>query len=233
MKYKRVMLKLSGKLLQGDLTYGIDFTIVKRLADELIEIAKSGVQVIAEIGGGNIYRARDAQTGVTRNAADLMGMLGSIMNAINLREAIGNRCEARAISPIFMPYVIQLYTPGKAIHYMEEKKIVIIGGGTGQEFFTTDSGAVLHAMQTKCDVIFKGTDVDGVYSSDPQKDKKARKFDKISYEEAVSKKLQVMDMTAFTLARDNNLPIIVFDVTKSGNIKRAVAGEEIGTIVSK
>ncbi|MEW6408138.1 MAG: UMP kinase [Patescibacteria group bacterium] len=232
MKYKRVMLKLSGEFLQGSLASGIDQKIIKRAADEILEIANSGVEIIVEVGAGNIYRGKSASKEIQRNIADIIGMLGSITNAICLREAIGHRKETRALSAIFMPYVIQHYTPAKAIHYLEEKKIVILGGGTGMQFFTTDSGAVLHALQTKCEVVLKGTNVDGVYSADPKKVKTAKKFNKISYQEVISKKLEVMDMTAFTLAQDNNLPIFVFDITKEGNLKKAVIGEEIGTLVS-
>lgn len=225
------MLKLSGEFLQGSLASGIDQRIIKRVADEILEIANLGVEIIVEVGAGNIYRGKSASKEIQRNIADIIGMLGSVTNAICLREAIGHRKEARALSAIFMPYVIQYYTPAKAIHYLEEKKIVILGGGMGMQFFTTDSGAVLHALQTKCEVVLKGTDVDGVYSADPKKVKTAKKFNKISYQEIISKKLEVMDITAFTLAQDNNLPILVFDITKEGNLKKAVIGEEIGTLV--
>lgn len=233
MRYKRVMLKLSGEILQGDLGYGVDQGMIKRLANELVEAADLGVEIVVEIGGGNIYRWRGAQKGISRNTADTMGMLGSVMNAINLREAIGRRKEARALSPIFMPYIIQLFAPGKAIHYLEEKKIVILGGGMGIQYFTTDSGAVLHALQTDCQIVLKGTNVSGVYSADPKKVKKAKRFDRISFDEVISKNLKVMDMTAFILARESNLPIVVFDATRVGNIKKALKGEKIGTLVTK
>jgi uridylate kinase len=229
--YKRVMLKLSGELLMGNLSFGIDSKVVNRIAQELAEIADRGIEIVIEIGGGNIYRWKKAQVGVRRHIADTMGMLGSVMNALNLRDALTRRKEVRALSPIFMPSLIQLYTPSKAIHYLEEKHIVIIGGGTGDQFFTTDTGAVLHALQTECDVVLKGTNVDGVYSADPKIDPNAKKYDKLSFDDAISKRLAVMDMTAFSLARENNLPIIVFDATKPGNIKRAAEGGKIGTIV--
>jgi len=229
--YKRIMLKLSGELLMGDLSFGIDSKVVNRIAQELAEIVSQGIEIVVEIGGGNIYRWKKAQAGVRRHIADTMGMLGSVMNALNLRDALTHKKEVRALSPIFMPSIIQLYTPSKAIHYLEEKHIVIIGGGTGDQFFTTDTGAVLHALQTECNVVLKGTNVDGVYSADPKIDPKAKKYDKLSFDEAISKRLAVMDMTAFSLARENNLPIIVFDATKPGNIKKAAKGEKIGTIV--
>jgi len=225
------MLKLSGELLMGDLSFGIDSKVVNRIAQELAEIVSQGIEIVVEIGGGNIYRWKKAQAGVRRHIADTMGMLGSVMNALNLRDALTHKKEVRALSPIFMPSIIQLYTPSKAIHYLEEKHIVIIGGGTGDQFFTTDTGAVLHALQTECNVVLKGTNVDGVYSADPKIDPKAKKYDKLSFDEAISKRLAVMDMTAFSLARENNLPIIVFDATKPGNIKKAAKGEKIGTIV--
>lgn len=229
--YKRIMLKLSGELLMGDLSFGIDSKVITRIAGELIEISNQGIEIVIEIGGGNIYRYRAAQVGVRRHVADTMGMLGSVMNALNLRDALTRKKEVRALSPIFMPSIIQLYAPAKAIHYLEEKHIVIIGGGTGDQFFTTDTGAVLHALQTECDVILKGTNVEGVYSADPKVNPKATKFDTLSFDEVILKKLAVMDMTAFSLARENNLPIIVFNAKKPGNIKRAATGEKIGTIV--
>jgi uridylate kinase len=229
--FKRVMLKLSGELLMGDLSFGIDSKVLARIAQEITEISNLGSEVIIEIGGGNIYRFKKAQKGVRRHVADTMGMLGSIMNALNLRDALALKKEARALSPIFMPSIVQLYAPTKAIHYLDEKHIVIIGGGTGDQFFTTDTGAVLHALQTECDVILKGTNVDGVYSVDPKINPKAKKYGTLSFDEAISKKLAVMDATAFSLARDNKLSIIVFDATKPGNIKKVVMGEKIGTIV--
>lgn len=225
------MLKLSGELLMGDLTFGVDSKVVNRIVQELVDVANQGIEVLVEIGGGNIYRWKKAQVGVRRHIADTMGMLGSIMNALNLRDALTCKKEVRALSPIFMPSIIQLYTPSKAIHYLEEKHIVIIGGGTGDQFFTTDTGAVLHALQTNCDVVLKGTNVDGVYSTDPKIDPNAKKYDQLSFDEVISKRLAVMDITAFSLAQENNLPIIVFNATKPGNIKKAAKGEKIGTLI--
>lgn len=229
--YKRILLKLSGEILMGNYDYGIDSKVLKRITDELVEISNLGIQVTVEIGGGNIYRWREAQPGIRRNVADTMGMLGSIMNAINLRDAMSKNQKVRSLSPIYMPYIIQYYTPAKAIHYLEEGKIVIIGGGTGNQFFTTDTGAVLHALQMECDVILKGTNVDGVYNTDPNVDSKAKKYDKLTFREAISKKLGVMDMAAFSLAEENKLPIVVFNAKKKGNILKVVRGEKIGTMV--
>jgi uridylate kinase len=226
------MLKLSGELMMGNKDFGIDQKTVSKYASQIVELVKMGKQVIVEIGAGNIYRGREEKE-MKRTIADNLGMLGSVMNAINLREAIDKfgHQEARALSQIYMPFIIQYYTPGKAIHYMDEKKIVIMGGGTGNQFFSTDTGAVLHGLQTGCDVVLKATNVDGVYNSDPNENKDAKKYDTLSYDEVLSKKLAVMDQTAFALARDNGLTIVVFNVTKEGNLKKAAMGEKIGTIV--
>ncbi|MFA6296079.1 MAG: UMP kinase [Patescibacteria group bacterium] len=230
--YNRIMLKLSGELMMGNKDFGIDQKTVSKYASQIVELVKMGKQVIVEIGAGNIYRGREEKE-MKRTIADNLGMLGSVMNAINLREAIDKfgHQEARALSQIYMPFIIQYYTPGKAIHYMDEKKIVIMGGGTGNQFFSTDTGAVLHGLQTGCDVVLKATNVDGVYNSDPNENKDAKKYDTLSYDEVLSKKLAVMDQTAFALARDNGLTIVVFNVTKEGNLKKAAMGEKIGTIV--
>ena len=229
--YKRILLKLSGELLMGDRDFGIDVEAASRLANELVEISDLGIELVVEIGGGNIYRWRTAQKGVKRNVADTMGMLGSIMNALSLRNAMPQEKEVRALSPVYMPYIIQYYTPAKAIHYLEEKRIVILGGGTGSQFFTTDTGAALHALQTGCEILLKGTNVEGVYSADPKIDPKAKKFDFLSFDEVISKKLKVMDITAFSLCQENNLPILVFNAAKKENIKKAAKGERIGTLI--
>lgn len=230
--YNRIMLKLSGELMMGDKDFGIDQETVSKYASQIVELVKMGKQVIVEIGAGNIYRGKEEKE-MKRTIADNLGMLGSVMNAINLREAIDKfgHQEARALSQIYMPYIIQYYTPGKAIHYMDEKKIVIMGGGTGNQFFSTDTGAVLHALQTNCDIVLKATNVDGVYDSDPNENPNAKKYDELSYDEVLSKKLAVMDQTAFSLARDNGLTIVVFNVKKEDNLKKVIAGEKIGTII--
>lgn len=230
-RYKRVMLKLTGELLMGKLDFGIDMVAVERLADELIEISNSKVEIVIEMGGGNIYRWRQAQKGVIRDVADMMGILGSCMNALNLKEAFGKKKEVSVFTPIYMPYVIQYYIPALSRQALDAGKIVIIGGGTGQQFFTTDTGAVLHALQNDCQVVLKGSKVDGIYDSDPEKNPQAKKFDQITFDEVLARRLSVMDMTAFALCRDNNLPIIVFDAMKPGNIKRVIMGEKLGTLV--
>lgn len=229
--YKRLLLKLSGEILMGKYDFGVDSDILKKVATELVEVQKSGVQVLIEIGGGNIYRWKKAQPGIKRNVADSMGMLGSVMNALNLEDSINsNSGKAKAFSPVKIPSMINYYNTRKVAEVIEDN-IIIIGGGTGNQYFTTDTGAVLHALQNNCEVVLKGTNVDGVYDDDPDKNKDAKKYDSLSFEEAISKKLGVMDMTAFSLAEENKLPIIVFNVKQEGNIIKAVQGDNIGTKV--
>lgn len=230
--YKRILLKLSGEILMGKYDYGVDSEILERISGELDRIYKSGIEVMVEIGGGNIYRWKDAQPGIKRNTADTMGMLGSVMNAINLRDAINENEKAKALSPVNIPYIIEYYNPQKSAEYLKNN-IVIIGGGTGIQYFTTDTGAVLHALQNNCDVVLKGTNVDGIYEKDPNRSKNAKKYDELNYKEAITKKLGVMDMAAFSLASENKLPIVVFNSEKEGNIEKAVRGEKIGTLVKK
>lgn len=228
--HKRILLKLSGEILMGQYDYGIDSQILERISQELNDLHQSGMQIVVEIGGGNIYRWKNAQPGIKRNTADMMGMLGSVMNAVNLRDTINEKGKAKALSPINIPYAVEYYNPEKSLEYLE-KNIVIIGGGVGTQYFTTDTGAVLHALQNNCEVILKGTDVDGVYNDDPDKNKDAQKYDQLNFDEAISKKLGVMDMSAFSLAQENNLPIVVFNVKEKGNITKAAKGENIGTKV--
>lgn len=232
MKFKRIMLKLSGELMMGNKQFGIDQAAVKKYADQIMELLKMKKQVIVEIGAGNIYRGRE-QKDMKRTIGDNLGMLGSVMNAINLREAIDKygQQEARALSQIYMPFIIQYYTPGKAIHYMEEGKLVIMGGGTGNQYFSTDTGAAVHALQTRCDVLLKATNVDGVYNSDPKENPNAKKYSKLSFQEIIEKNLAIMDQTAFALCRENGLTTIVFNVKKEGSLKKAAMGEKIGTII--
>lgn len=229
--YKRVMLKLSGEALLGKQDSGIDADVVKNFCQQLQEISKLGVAVVVEIGGGNIYRWRNAQAGISREVADMMGMMGSVMNALNF-PAIGGD-KFKALGSLSVPAALNNYSIRKANKYLAEDKIVIIGGGTGQQFFTTDTGAVLHALQLDCDVVLKGTNVDGVYDSDPQKNDQAKKYDQITYSEVLSQKLNVMDMTAFALCRENKMPVIVFNALSDGNMKKVVTGEKVGTKVGE
>jgi uridylate kinase len=227
--YKRILLKLSGEILMGKYDFGIDAKVLEKIAHELIEVKNSGVQIIVEIGGGNIYRWKSAQPGIKRNVADSMGMLGSVMNALNLEEAINSHGgKAKALSPIKIPYMIDYYSPKKVAENIEEA-IIIIGGGTGNEYFSTDTGAVLHALQNNCEAVLKGTNVDGVYEEDPKKNPNAQKYSELTFDKAITEKLGVMDLTAFSLAEENNLPIIVFNVEVKGNIIKAAKNETIGT----
>ncbi|NQU99576.1 MAG: UMP kinase [Parcubacteria group bacterium] len=226
--YKRILLKLSGEILMGQYEFGVDSKVLKRIASELIEVQKLGVEVVVEIGGGNIYRWKEAQPGINRNVADSMGMLGSVMNALNLEDAINSIGKAKALSPIKIPSMIDYYSPRKVKDSIKDS-IIIIGGGTGNQYFTTDTGAVLHALQSNCEIVLKGTNVDGVYDADPEENPDAKKYDKLNFKEVISKKLGVMDMAAFSLADENNLPITVFNVEKEGSIVRATQDENIGT----
>ena len=229
--YKRIMLKLSGEALLGKQAYGIDAQAVKSFCQQLIEVAGLGVEVVVEIGGGNIYRWRTAQEGIDREAADMMGMLGSVMNALNF-SAI-NKEKIKALGSLAVPAAIDNYTIRSANQAIENGQIVVIGGGTGGQYFTTDTGAAIHALQLQCEVVLKGTNVDGVYSGDPNKDSAAQKYDQVSFQEVLDKELSVMDLTAFTLCRDNNMPIVVFNVLEEGNLKKVVWGEKIGTKIVK
>jgi len=227
--YQRIMLKLSGEALLGQQAYGIDAEVLKNYSQQLEEIADLGVEIVVEIGGGNIYRWRTAQEGIDREAADMMGMMGSVMNALNL--AAVNKKRIKALGTLSIPAAVDDYTIRIADQALKNKQIVVIGGGTGNQYFTTDTGAAIHALQLQCEVILKGTNVDGVYNNDPQEDPTAKKYDQVSFDEVLEKKLAIMDMTAFALCRDNHLPIVVFDVLKEGNIKKTVLGEKIGTKV--
>ena len=228
--YKRILLKLSGEILMGQYDFGVDSKVLNRIASELIEVQKSGVEVIVEIGGGNIYRWKKAQPGINRNVADSMGMLGSVMNALNLEDVINSMGKAKALGSVKISSLIDYYSSRKVTENIKNS-IVIIGGGIGSQFFTTDTGAVLHALQNNCEIVLKGTDVDGVYSDDPDKNPDAKKYDKLSFGEVIAKKLGVMDMTAFSLAEENNLPIAVFNVENEGSIIQATQDKNIGTII--
>ncbi|NQV13445.1 MAG: UMP kinase [Parcubacteria group bacterium] len=229
--YKRIMLKLSGEALLGKQDYGIDAEVVKNFCQQLVEINEMGVAVAVEIGGGNIYRWRDAQAGISREVADLMGIMGSVMNALNFSDIGGEK--VKALSSLSVPTALNDYTIRKANKYLAAGKVVVIGGGTGDQFSTTDTGAALHALQLGCEVVLKGTNVDGIYDSDPKENPQAQKYDQLTYDEVLEKKLNAMDMTAFALCRDNNLPLILFSVLTEGNIKKVVLGEKIGTRVEK
>jgi uridylate kinase len=231
--YKRVLLKLSGEALAGEQRYGIDPEIITTIANEVKEVVTCGVQLALVIGGGNIFRGLAASSkGMDRASADYMGMLATMINSLAMQDALETiGVDTRVQSAIAMQEVAEPYIRRRAIRHLEKGRVVIFGAGTGNPYFTTDTAASLRAMEIGAEVILKGTKVDGVYSADPKKDATAVKFPTLTYIDVLKKGLQVMDATAISLCMDNSLPIIVFDVTTDGNVKRVVCGEEIGTIV--
>ncbi len=233
-KFKRILLKLSGEALQGDKQYGIDPRVLDRIAEEIKEVKDLGVEVAVVIGGGNILRGIAAeQRGMDRTAADYMGMLATVINSMALQDALERKgVFTRVQSAIAMAQVAEPFIRRRAMRHLEKGRIVILAGGTGNPYFTTDTTAALRAVELGADVILKATQVDGVYSADPKKNKDAKRFEKIRYMDVLKKGLKVMDATAISLCMDNHLPIIVFDLMKHGNIRRAVTGQNIGTTVS-
>ena len=231
--YRRVLLKLSGEVLMGHTGYGIDAQTIERLASELIEVRRSGVELAVVIGGGNIFRGmKGTAAGMDRASADYMGMLATVMNAIALQDAIERQGEVvRVISALHVREVAEPYIRRRAIRHLEKGRIVIFAAGTGNPYFTTDTAASLRAMEVQADVVFKGTKVDGVYTADPAKDPSARRYAELSFTEAINRQLAVMDSTALSLCRDNNMPIVVFNVTQPGDLLRLVRGEAVGTKV--
>jgi uridylate kinase len=233
MAFKRVLLKLSGEALMGDKHFGIDNERIAQYALEIKGIVDSGVKVAIVIGGGNIFRGVQAESGgMDRVQGDYMGMLATVINSMALQSALEKiNVETRLQSAIKMEQICEPFIRRRAVRHLEKGRVVIFGAGTGNPYFTTDTAATLRAIEIEADVILKGTRVDGIYTADPEKDKTATKYDEISFEEVYSKGLNVMDMTAFTLCKENKLPIIVFDMNKTGNLKRLISGEKIGTLV--
>ncbi|MBI1847211.1 MAG: UMP kinase [Candidatus Rokubacteria bacterium] len=232
--YRRIVLKLSGEALAGDLGYGIDPGVLERIAAETREVVGLGVEVAMVIGGGNIFRgvAASAQ-GMDRATADYMGMLATIINALALQDALEKAgLQTRVLSAIEMRAVAEPYIRRRAIRHLEKGRVVIFAAGTGNPFFTTDTAGALRAIEIGADAILKATKVDGIYSSDPKRDASAERLDCATYLDVLSRRLQVMDTTAISLCMENDLPIVVFDLTRSGNIKRIVLGERVGSIVS-
>ena len=234
MSYKRVLLKLSGEALLGEKSYGVDPKRILAYSEEIKEIVDSGVEVAIVIGGGNIFRGvSGASNGIDRVQADYMGMLATVINGLALQSSLEDlKVQTRLQTAFKIEAVAEPYIKRKAVRHLEKKRVVIFSGGTGNPFFTTDSAAVLRAIEINADVILKGTRVDGIYDNDPEKNKDAVKFKQISYDEAIAKKLKVMDSTAFTLSKENELPIIVFNMNKPGNLKKIINGKEVGTIVN-
>lgn len=231
--YKRVLLKLSGEALMGDDSYGINRTVIERIVADVAEVVVMGVQVAVVIGGGNIFRGvAPAAAGMDRVTADYMGMLATVMNAMALQDAMKRAgLDSRVQSALNLEQVAEPYIRGKALRYLEEGKVVIFGAGTGNPFFTTDTAAALRGVEMNAEVVIKATKVDGIYTADPKKDKTATRYKNLSFDEAISKNLQVMDATALTLCRDQNMPIIVFNIFKDGALKRVMLGQEEGTLV--
>jgi len=234
-KYQRVLLKLSGEVLMGEGSYGIDPNTINRLAAELIEVTKSGIELAIVIGGGNIFRGMmGTASGMDRASADYMGMMATVMNAIALQDAIERQgAHVRVISALHVKEVAEPYIRRRAVRHLEKGRILIFAAGTGNPYFTTDTAASLRAMEIQADVVLKGTKVDGVYSADPMKDSSAIRYDTLTFTEALTKQLGVMDATAMSLCRDNHMPIVVFDVTKAGEMVRAIRGEDVGTLVKE
>lgn len=232
--YKRVLLKLSGEALMGDDSYGINRAVIERIVADVAEVVAMGVQVAVVIGGGNIFRGvAPAAAGMDRVTADYMGMLATVMNAMALQDAMKRfGLDCRVQSALNLEQVAEPYIRGKALRYLEEGKVVIFGAGTGNPFFTTDTAAALRGVEMNAEVVIKATKVDGVYTADPKKDPTATRYKTLTFNEAISRNLQVMDATALTLCRDQNMSIIVFNIFKQGALKRVMLGQEEGTLVS-
>jgi len=233
MKYNRILLKLSGESLMGSKQYGIDTAMVHQYAVDIKEVVESGIEVAIVIGGGNIHRGLDAEKGgMDRVQADYMGMLATVINSMALQDALEKvGVKTSLLSAIKMEQICEPFIRRRAIRHLEKGRVVIFGAGTGNPYFTTDTAASLRAIEIEADVVLKGTRVDGIYTADPEKDANAVKFEKITFTEVYDKGLNVMDMTAFTLCQENNLPIIVFDMNTRGNFKKLMEGEVIGTLV--
>src|SRR5687768_14235334 len=232
--YRRVLLKISGEALMGEQNYGIDVDVARAVAEELKAVHERGVQVAVVVGGGNIFRGVSKSAGkMDRSAADYIGMLATVMNAVVLQDALEKvGVNTRVMSAIDIPQLAEPFIRRRAVRHLEKSRVVIFAAGTGNPYFTTDSAAALRALEIEAQVIFKATKVDGIYSADPMKDKDATRFEKISYRQVLEKELKVMDASAISLCMDNNLPIIVFNMRKHGNILRVVKGEAgVGTKV--
>jgi uridylate kinase len=233
MQYKRILLKLSGEALMGEQKFGIDTNVVVRYSREIKSLVDKGVEVAVVIGGGNIYRGIEAsETGIDRVQGDYMGMLATVINSMALQSGLEKQnVITRLLTALEIKQVAEPFIKRRAVRHLEKGRVVIFGAGTGNPYFTTDTAAALRATEIGADVILKGTRVDGIYDSDPEKNLNAIKFDNVSFNDAISKKLNVMDMTAFTLCQENNIPIIVFNMNEEGNLLKIAAGEKVGTLV--
>ena len=234
-KYRRILLKLSGEALLGEAAYGVDPKVLKRLATEIGDLVARGVEIALVIGGGNIFRGAGlAATGMDRVTADQMGMLATLMNALALQDALEReKIFTRVMSAIKVNQVCEDYIRRRAIRHLEKGRVVIFAAGTGNPFFTTDSAASLRAIEISADIMFKATKVDGVYSADPHKESGAQRYQRLTYDEVLQRKLNVMDATAIVLCRDQNMPIMVFDITRPGCLREVIEGRAIGTFVDR
>ena len=234
LKYKRILLKLSGESLMGDQKYGITAEVLQHYSVQVKALIALGCEVAIVIGGGNIFRGIQAEkSGIERAQGDYMGMLATVINGMALQSSLeSNGVYTRLVSAIAMPQIAEQYIRRRAIRHLEKRRVVIFAAGTGSPFFTTDSAAALRASEINADVILKGTRVDGIYNADPEKDKSAVRFDEISFERVIALGLSVMDMTAFTICQENNIPIVVFDINGEDNLLKIAQGENIGTRVS-
>ncbi len=234
LRYRRLLLKLSGEALMGQGAYGIDMSVCNRLARDVREAVEAGTEIAIVVGGGNIFRGLSgAARGMDRATADYMGMLATVMNALAFQNALEQQSvPARVLSAIPMPTVCEAYVRPKALHHMDAGRVVIFASGTGNPYFTTDTTAVLRGLEMGCEVVAKATQVDGVYSADPKKDPKAERFDQLTYDVVLQRNLQVMDMAAIALARDNNMPLVVFSIEEVGNIAKVLRGEGRSTVIT-
>ena len=235
MKYKRVLLKLSGEALMGNQQYGIDPQRLDDYAEEIANAVREGAQIAIVIGGGNIFRGlQGASKGIDRVQGDSMGMLATVINSIAIQSTLQAKgIKTVLLSGLYIDKIAETMSGPKAVEYLENGYVVVIGGGTGNPYFTTDTGSALRAIEIKADIILKGTRVDGIYTADPEKDPSATKYESITYDEAYNKNLKVMDLTAFTMCKENNMPMLVFDMNTKGNLTKVLSGENIGTLVTK
>jgi uridylate kinase len=235
LQHKRILLKVSGEVLMGPQAFGIDLSTVGRIADEVIACQKAGAEVALVIGGGNIFRGMaGAAKGMDRVSADHMGIMATVMNALAMQGVLkGKGVDARVLSAIAMPTVCETYSASKGVHHLEKGRVVICAGGTGLPFFTTDTGAALRAAELKCNALYKGTSVDGVYSADPKKDPNAKRYSSIRFDDVLAQNLKIMDAAAIALTRDNDVPVVVFSIREAGNVVKVLEGTGHFTRVSK
>ncbi len=234
-KYKRILLKISGEVLMGAQGFGIDLATVGRVADEVLALKNQGAEVALVIGGGNIFRGlAGAAKGMDRVSADHMGIMATVMNALAMQGVLNSKgADARMLSAIAMPTVCETYAAARGVHHLQSGRVVICAAGTGLPFFTTDTGAALRAAELKCDALFKGTSVDGVYSADPKTDPNAKRYDHVTFNDILAKDLRIMDPAAIALARDNNIPVVVFSIREAGNVSNVWQGSGQFTLVTK